>query len=239
MTRKLTVVMLAAAGAMMAGRVWAEEPATSAFSLEYGADVVTSYIWRGQELGGFSVQPYATLTYDKANLSLGIWASAELFEKTCAANMTEFDVVLSWNPIEALTIGLSDYYLSGYNYFSGWRFNRNASHNLEANLAYDFGPVALSLNTCLTGPDHTAEGDRNYSTYAEVSAPFTVSGVACSATVGACLMEDHMTAIGNDKFNVCNLSLSASKEVAKLPLKCEVVFNPQTDNAYFVVGLSF
>lgn len=218
----------------------AEEPA-SAFSVEFGADVVSSYIWRGQELGGFSVQPSVTFTWTKPAISFGVWASAELFEKSNAANMTEFDLSLSWNPIESLTIGLTDYYLSGNSYFSGWTWNAAATHNLEAQLAYDFGPVALSWNTCLTGPDHHFDGElkRNYSTYVELSAPYEVAGVKGSMAVGASLWDDGLTAIGNDKFNVCNISLSAEKEIFHLPMMGQIVFNPQTDNAYFVVGLTF
>lgn len=231
---------LVSAAMSFAGLAYAEGESEPAVSLSYGADVVSSYIWRGQELGGFSVQPSVTLTWNKPGISLGVWASTELFERAAAANMTEFDISLSWSPVDALTVGLTDYYLSGNSYFSGWRWDAEASHGLEAQLAYDFGPLALSWNTCLTGPDHkVSTGKRNYSTYVEVAAPFSVGGAECSAAVGACLWEDHFTAGGNDKFNVCNISLSVSKQVFHLPLMGQVVFNPQTDNAYFVVGLSF
>lgn len=241
MKQKLTFAVLACLGAALSIPARAAEPDSPSVTLDFGADVVSSYIWRGQELGGFSVQPYATLSLTKANLSFGVWASAELFEHANACNMTEFDLVLAWNPVEALTIGLTDYYLAGNSYFSSWRWNSSASHNLEAQVAYDFGCLSVSLNTCLTGFDHDADGDRCYSTYAEVSAPFKLGGVECAATVGACLMEDHFTnvAVPNDKLSVCNLSLSASKEIFHLPLSGQVIFNPQTDNAYFVVGLSF
>lgn len=232
----------AAAGMMIATPAFAEEP-EPAVSLSVGADVVSSYIWRGQELGGFSVQPSATITFNKANISLGAWASAELFEKGGAVNVMEFDWTLSWSPIEPLTIALTDYYLSSNSYFGDWNFSARASHNLEAQLGYDFGPVALSWNTCLTGFDHRVSNNelkRNYSTYFEVSAPFKLGGVDCSAAVGARLWDDAFTAQdGNDKFNVCNISLTANKEVFHLPLMGQIVFNPQTDNAYFVVGLSF
>lgn len=233
-------------GAITSFSARADEPSTSSVSLEVGADVVSSYIWRGQELGGFSVQPSMTLSFDKAHLSLGVWASAELFERTSVLNMTEFDWSLTWNPIEPLTIALCDYFMSyaaGPTYFGEWNFSSSSSHCLEAQLAYDFGPVALSWNTCLTGPDHSVDGGgklkRNYSTYVEASAPFTVAGVECSAAVGANLWKGEFTAAGNEGFNVCNISLSAKKEVWKLPLTGQLVFNPQSDNAYFVVGLSF
>lgn len=240
MNRIAYVAAFALIGACCVSTVKAEDPV----KLDFGADVVSSYIWRGQELGGFSVQPYATLSFAKPGISFGVWASAELFEQAAAANMTEFDLTLAWNPVEALTIGLTDYYLSGNSYFSGWRWNAGASHNLEAQLAYDFGPVAASLNTCLTGFDHRVDSDgdltRCYSTYLELSAPYEALGVKGNLAVGARLWHDAFTAIdGNDKFNVCNISLSANKELFRLPLMGQIVFNPQTSNAYFVIGLSF
>lgn len=240
MKKIVSFVALACAGAMCVSTVRAEEPAVS---LDFGGDLVSSYIWRGQELGGFSIQPYATLTWNKPGLSLGVWASAELFEHAAAANMTEFDITLTWQPIEALSVAISDYYLAGDSYFEGWKWNSSASHNLEVQLGYDFGPVALSWNTCLAGPDHRyddGEMVRNYSTYVEVSAPYKLHDVEGKLAVGARLWDDAFTAIdGNDKFNVCNVSLSASKEIFHLPLTGQIIFNPQTDNAYFVVGLSF
>lgn len=242
MKKLATVLILASAGLMSAVPGRAAEPAESGVTLEFGADLVSSYIWRGQELGGFSLQPSATLTWNKPALSLGVWASAELFETAAAINMTEFDITLTWSPIEALSVGLTDYYLSGCSYFSGWRWNSTASHNLEVNVGYDFGPLAISWNTCLTGPDHSySDGSlkRNYSTYVELSAPYKVGGIEGSAAVGACLWEDSFTSVGNQEFNVCNISLSAEKELFGLPFKGQVIFNPQTDNAYFVVGLTF
>lgn len=234
-----TLVSLVCVGAMLSAPVRAAEPEGSAVSLDFGADVVSSYIWRGQELGGFSIQPHATLTWNKPHLSFGVWASAELFEHAAAANMTEFDLALTWCPTSALTLSLTDYYLSAGNYFSNWGFGKESSHNIEGQIAYDFGPLAVSVNTCLTGPDQNFDDNHNFSTYAEVSAPFKLGGIDCSAAVGACLMDDYFTAVGNDHFNVCNVSLTASRTVFNLPLIGQIVFNPQTDNAYFVIGLSF
>lgn len=209
-------------------------------SMEVSADVVSSYIWRGQDCGGFSIQPGATLTFNKPNISVGVWANAELFEKRDFANMTEFDLSLAWAPTEALSIGLTDYHFCNGEYLRSWNFSESAVHNLEVNLSYDFGPVAIAWNTCLTGPDHNADGDRCYSSYCEVSAPFKLGGVECSGAVGFLPWEDQLTSLGyNTGFNVCNLSLTASKEIGKLPLSGQIVYNPQTEATYFVVGVSF
>ena len=215
------------------------QDSSPAVSLSAGADLVSSYLWRGQACGGFSVQPSLSLTWDKPGITLGAWASAELFEKNEGMNMTEFDLSLSWSPIEPLSIGVTDYYFYGGNYFGSWDFGCGSTHFLEANLSYDFGPLALSWNTCLTGCDYTCEGDRAYTTYVEVSAPWKVGSIEGSAAVGASLWDDSFVQAGTDSFKVCNVSLTASKEVLGLPLFGQIVANPASDKVFFVVGLSF
>lgn len=216
----------------------ADEP-ESAVSLSVGADVVSSYIWRGQQLGAFSVQPSATVTFNKPGISLGAWASAELFQGGESVNMREFDLTLTWSPIEALSVGLIDYYFCTRNYLSAWNLSGSSSHTIEANLGYDFGPLAISWNTVVAGLDHNCNGDRSYSTYVELSAPYKLGGVEGSVAVGASLWEDSYTQVGTTDFKVCNISLTANKELCKLPFMGQVVLNPYTDQVFFVVGLSF
>lgn len=41
-----------------------------------GADLVSGYIWRGQDLGGVSIQPSLGISYK--GLSLGAWGSVRV-----------------------------------------------------------------------------------------------------------------------------------------------------------------
>jgi hypothetical protein len=239
MKKVFVIATLACAGMSIAAPSYAEEPEPSV-TLSVGADVVSSYLWRGQECGGFSVQPSATVTFNKPGISVGAWASAELFEKGGdALNMTEFDLSLTWNPIEALTIGVTDYYFHSDGYFGTWNFSSESSHTLEANLAYDFGPLALSWNTVLAGSDLGPNDDRAYSTYIEASAPWKIGEVDGSVAVGASLWDDAFTQVDTDGFKVCNVSLTANKELFKVPFYGQVVYNPASDKIYFAVGVSF
>jgi hypothetical protein len=203
---------------------------------ELGVDVVSSYIWRGADCGGFSIQPRATFSYK--GFELGAWASAELFQKDETANVKEFDLDFSYS-VGGLSVGVTDYYFCDGRYLADWSFNSSSAHTLEANLGYDFGPVALSWNTVLAGADHQADGDRIYSSYVEVSAPFSWKGLDCTATVGASPWEDTFTSEGNHKFNVVNCSFSLSKQIKNVPLMGQIVYNPKTEKTYFVVGVSF
>jgi len=239
MKKVFVVTALVVCGMMVAPKAMAEESEKSV-EFEVGADVVSSYVWRGQACGGFSVQPSATVTFTKPGISLNAWASAELFESSSVANMTEFDLALSWSPIEALSVGVTDYYFYGDKYLRYWNFSGEASHYLEANVSYDFGFLALAWNTCLTGGDYKANGDRAYSSYFEASAPFTLGGVDCSAALGIVPWEDSFTTGGyNEGFNVTNIAFTASKELKGLPFMGQVVYNPQLETSYFVVGLTF
>lgn len=238
MKKVLRIAALACVGMSLAASVFAEE-SESSVSLSVGADVVSSYIWRGQELGGLSVQPSATVSFNKAGVDLGVWASAELWSSGASVNMREFDFILAWSPVESLSVGLTDYYFCSGDFLSAWNFSSRSSHTLEANLGYDFGPLALSWNTVLAGVDHDCDGDRTYSTYAEISAPYKLGGVEGSVAVGASLWDDSYIQVGSTGFKVCNIALTANKEFFKVPFMGQIVFNPHTDKVFFVVGLTF
>lgn len=238
--KKVFVLSAALVCSMMVSlSAWAEE-GEKKVEFEVGADVVSAYVWRGQDCGGFSVQPAATVTWTKPGISLGAWASAELFESSSVANMTEFDLSLSWSPTEALSVGLTDYYFYDSYYLRRWDFSGESSHNLELNLSYDFGFMQLAWNTCLTGYDYNSKGDRAYSSYFEASVPFAIGGVDCSAALGIVPWEDCFNTGGfNEGFNVTNIALTANKDIKGLPFMGQVVYNPQLETTYFVVGLSF
>ena len=116
-----------------------------------------------------------------------------------------------------------------------------SASELRATLEYDFGPLALSWNTYFAGDDYTKEnGDRAYSTYVGISAPFKLGGLDWSAEVGLTPWEG----VYANKFNVTNLTLKAEKEIKftnsfSLPTFAQVTFNPHTQGAYFVFGVSF
>lgn len=238
MNKYLTISAVALMGMCVSVPAYAEDP-EPAVSMSVGADVVSAYLWRGQECGGFSVQPSFALSFNKAHLSLEAWASAELFTTGDILNMTEFDLTLSWNPVEPLSVGLTDFYFVGGDYFGRWNFGSNATHRLEGSLSYDFGPLALAWNTVLTGNDYRANGNRAYSTYAELTVPWKLSEVEGSLAVGALLWDDAFTTGGSEGFKVCNVALTANKELFHLPFMGQIVANPMSDRVYFIVGLTF
>ncbi|MDO4497706.1 MAG: hypothetical protein Q4B58_07770, partial [Bacteroidales bacterium] len=207
--------------ALMAGFIGENLVAKAENKVDFdlGVDLVSSYIWRGQDLGGFSAQPSATFTFNRTGISFTVWGSAELFKEKEFANMSEVDLVLSWAPTDAFSLGFSDYHICGGNYWSGWHFGGVSTHNLEVNLAYDFGLMSLAWNTILTGFDYKFDGSRAYSSYFEASAPFKIANIDCSAALGIIPWEDCYISGGlNSGFNVTNIAFTATKELKGFPL---------------------
>ena len=93
------------------------------------------------------------------------------------------------------------------------------------------------------GDDGVKEnGDRAYSSYISIAAPFKLGGLDWTAEVGATPWETDF--YGASGFAVCDVSLGATKDIRitnsfSLPLFAKATWNPCSERAYFVVGLSF
>lgn len=122
------------------------------------ADVVNQYYWRGQSLGEVSLQP--TLCIGYKGLSLTAWGSVGVSKPD---DTKEFDLTLAYET-GGFHIGVTDYWFSSPNekYFAYKA--HETSHVFEANVGYDFGPVALNWYTNFAGNDGlNKDGDRAYS----------------------------------------------------------------------------
>ena len=202
-------------------------------------DVVSSYIWRGQDLGNVSLQP--TLGIGYKGLSLSAWGSVGL---TDATDTKELDLTLSYT-IGGLTIGLTDYWFSDGLDPEGRYFKydaHGANHLFEATVGYDFGPVTLQWYTNFAGNDGTnKDGKRAYSSYLEANVPFRLGGAEWTATAGA--VPWATTSYATTGFAVTNLTLKATKDIRvtdsfSIPVFGQVAANPCSQKAYLVLGFT-
>ncbi len=200
-----------------------------------GADVVSSYIWRGQELGGASIQPSVSLSYK--GLSLEAWGNVGIDRE----DTKEFDLLLTYET-GGLTIGLTDYWTDAHPKYFHYGAH-NTGHVFNARIGYDFGPVAFMWDTNFAGADGVkANGKRAYSSYLELTAPFTLGGLDWTAGVGITPWEsDYYYTTG---FAVCDLQLQVAKEIKltdhfSLPLFALISMNPVIEETYFAFGISF
>lgn len=202
-----------------------------------GADLVSGYIWRGQDLGNVSIQPAASIAY--RGFSLSGWGSVG-FDKE---DTKEFDLTLGY-AYKGFSVSVTDYWFNGgpgyFHYGS-----TDTSHVFEAQLGYDFGVLALNWYTNFAGNDGlNKEGDRAYSSYVSVAAPFRLGGLDWTAEIGATPWATTFYNGEADGFEVCDISVGVSKEIGitdsfSLPLFVRFTWNPATEGAYLVGGISF
>ena len=204
-----------------------------------GTDLVSQYVWRGQNLGGVSVQPTLGLGYK--GLSLSAWGSAGLSNP---ADTREFDLTLAYT-IGGFNIGVTDYWfnagLDPLNRYFAYAADCT-NHVFEANVGYDFGFASLQWYTNFAGNDGLTPAEkRAYSSYVEVNVPFVLGGVDWTATAGAVPFATDF--YGVEGFGVVNVALTASKDIRitdsfSIPVFAQVAANPYSRNAFFVFGIT-
>lgn len=202
-------------------------------------DIVSSYIWRGQDLGNVSLQP--TLGIGYKGLSLTAWGSVGLSDPS---DTKEFDMTFGYT-IGGLNIGITDYWLNNgldpeNRYFKYETHETN--HVFEANVGYDFGPASVQWFTNFAGNDGmNNNGKRAYSSYVELTVPFKLATVDWIATAGAVPFSTDF--YGTDGFAVTNLALKAARDIKvtetfAVPIFGQIVANPCSQKAYLVFGFT-
>ena len=232
---KMKKIVLFALGLAVVATSYAQDEIETTIS----GDIVSSYIWRGQDLGNVSLQP--TLGVGYKGLSLTAWGSVGL---TDASDTKEFDLTLAYT-IGGLNIGVTDYWLNEgldpkNRYFKYDAHETN--HVFEANIGYDFGFASLQWFTNFAGNDGVnKDGKRAYSSYAEVAVPFKLVTVDWTAAAG--VVPYATDYYGTTGFAVTNLTLRADKEIKvtdsfSIPVFGQVTANPCSQKAYLVLGLT-
>ena len=205
-----------------------------------GADLVSGYIWRGQDLGGVSIQPSLGITYK--GFSLGAWGSVG-FEST---DTKEFDLTLDYWFDKTYTGDVDEYGKEIYTTNKYFQYGAySTAHVFEAQVGYDFGPLAVNWYTNFAGADGVKEnGQRAYSSYLALSAPFKLGGLDWTVDLGMVPWETTFYNDYTSGFCVSDVSIGASKEIKitdsfSLPAFAKVTANPRTEGAYFTFGLNF
>lgn len=202
-----------------------------------GADLVSGYIWRGQDCGNISVQPTGTLSYK--GFSINAWGSVG-FSKD---DTKEFDWTLSY-AYKGLSAGITDYWFNSYpKYFSYGSGCKKTSHVYEANLGYNWGVVSLTYFINFAGNDGiNNNGKRAYSSYVEMGIPFKLGGMDFKAELGVVPYVTSYYAKANG-FAVTNIGIKMQKSINvtptfSIPLYVKVIANPSTQKAFFVAGIT-
>ena len=196
---------------------------TQAQSWDTGADLVSSYVWRGTNFSGPAIQPY--IEYSSGIFTAGAWGSQGY------DGFQEMDLYTSLSFDFGLSIGLTDYYYPSTEYFDTSK--ESGAHAFEINSGFETGAFSISANYILNeaGGAASAGGDMYY----ELGLSLGEVDLFAGAGDGW-----HSS---NGDFNLCNIGISRSKEIKftdsfSLPISGTAILNPEREQFYIVIAIS-
>lgn len=186
-----------------------------------GADFYSNYVWRGTALGtGPAFQP--SVKFISGGLTIGVWGSFD------AAGYAEADPYISYT-FKGVSLGVTDYYYPR----AGGSFTSDSTNAVEINLGYAIGGLSLSANYIINEASVAAsKGEDKYFQAAYAFKNFNIS-------VGG--GDGWHTSDG--KFNVCHVGIGTGKVIKitdsfSVPVNGQVIFNPEKNQMFMVVGFS-
>lgn len=244
MKKTLLLAALAAAAVTTPVSTYAQEEAPapekeSIWSFSAGADLVSSYLWRGLYNGNASFQPALGLSCGP--VTLGAWGSYDF-----GGDSKEVDIYLGFEK-GGFSATLTDYFYPGEGGFFEWDKEKTC-HQLELGVAYNFGentkvPLSIAWNTMLAGDDLKSDGDRQFSSYFEIGYSIPVKAVTVDLAAGFTPF-DSFYQDGTDGFNMINFSVKGSYEIVfsekfSLPVFAQLMLNPNQEDIHMCFGFSF
>ena len=219
------------------------------------ADLVSKYMWRGLDKGGISLQPSAKVSWMGAYFK---FFGNTGFEKE---DPEELDLTLGYQFPFGLNVGITDYWETGitpYDLYFQYKKEETA-HRLEANLGYSCKYFSLQGYTIFWGNDYKRSDHKQaYSTYIELTVPFSLGGLDWTVQGGFTPMESaaHQKVFDEKDENYgmwyytyangaacCHASLTASKELSfrkfSVPIYAVISANPYMKTAQLLAGVAF
>ena len=194
------------------------------YSQDFGADLVSSYVWRGTQFGsGAHIQPYMDL--GSGNLTGGVWGS---FPTSAKGGGNELDLWVSYDfGLLALTV-------------TNYTFPSEGGLYADGEGLFNGDYTELAASTSIMGVDLSA----GY--FTEVEALYVELGFSTGAV-------DIAFGYGDDQADgfyagggsgLVNMSFSGSKDIQisdnyALPVFGSFILNPEAETAFLVFGISF
>ncbi len=223
----------------------AQETSQKNYKLSVGADLASSYLWRGFELGnGPAIQPWGEYSYK--GFTLGAWSSYEF-----TGEFKEVDLYGKYT-YKDFSLLYVDLFFPGYEGLNQDFFNFNnttTGHSAELGLSFNGNeniPFSVYGGIMLYGvasdPDPNDSIRVNHSPYLEVKYLGNVKDYSYNVFVG--LTPFQSTLYNTDGFGVINLGVSAQKtvkvtETFSVPMKLTIATNPVIGKIYvnFIISL--
>lgn len=224
---------------------FAQEDSQSKSKISVGADLASSYLWRGFELGnGPAVQPWGELSHK--GFTLGAWGSYEF-----SGGFKEVDLYGKYT-LRDFSLLFVDLFFPGYEGLNQNFFNfKNSTTGHSAELGLSFNgnekiPFSIYGGVMLYGVAvDPVNGDStrvNHSPYFEVKYLGNLRDYSYNLFVG--LTPFRSTLYMTEGFGVINLGVSAQKTVKvtenfSIPMRLTLATNPVIEKIYltFIISL--
>jgi hypothetical protein len=227
---KKTAKLIALAVALVAG--FGPSNANAAEGFKLGADVVSSYVWRGGDLGDSpAIQPALSYTC-KSGLSIGLWGSYAISENTNNDTATsdrykEVDLTVSM-PVGPVTLAVTSYNANpeAGNTFD---FGNDSNNTVEVSASYTKNKLGLMAGVFVGGNDYdnAVYCEANYQIYSKDG--YTAKAVAGLGSEGYYGDKE------GKKIALVNTGISVSKD----RYTASAIYNPDTEKSFLVFMASF
>jgi hypothetical protein len=221
---KKTVRLLSLAVALFAGL----SGNAQADGFKIGADVVSSYVWRGGELSNSpAIQPAVSYTFPSSGIIAGAWGT-NAFSESSGSRYQETDLYVTV-PVGAVTVTVTDYYVPITGNSKAFDFSSTGANTVELSAAYTKEELTLLAAINVTGNTfNTAKYfEAGYKIYDQ-------DKYTAKAFVGAGNKSQYAIGYG-DEFALVNLGVTLTKE----SYSASYVYNPASEKANFIFTASF
>lgn len=222
---KKTAKLLTLAVALFAGL----GNTAQAEGFKIGADVVSSYVWRGSDFGNSAaIQPAISYTCPNTGIIVGTWGSYALNDNA-GSRHKEIDLYATL-PVGPLSFTVTDYY--NPNAGDTFDFTNDGPNVVELSIGYAKDNLSLLAAINVAGND--AVGTKN-AKYCEAGYKFyDKDGYTAKGVVGLG-DEDFYGDFEGDNIAVVNTGISVSKD----RYTASYVYNPDTEKSNLVFMASF
>lgn len=224
--RILTLAVALAAG-------FGSSTAQAADDLKIGADLVSSYLWRGGELGNSAaVQPAVSYPVLGGNAVIGAWGSYAIIADPSGYRYQELDPYITLSAGQ-FSLTVTDYYVQKGTSRS-FNFKNDGQNTVEASIAYTAGDFSLM------GAMFIAANTFNNAKYCEAGYGFYNKGnVSAKLFVGAgsngYYGDTNDTSSTYNSIKLANVGFTVTKD----RYSASYVLNPSTEKSSLVFMASF
>ena len=227
---KKTAKLLSLAVALLAGMGGTAQ----AEGFKVGADVVSSYVWRGGELDSSpAIQPALSYTCPKTGVTVGAWGSYAISESAGINDLNRYketDVYVTV-PAGDFSVTLTDYYTTTKNSRT-FDFSDDSANIVELSVAYAKDNLSLLAAINIAGKE--GSGSKN-ATYCEANYKFYEKDGYTAKGVVAIGDEDCYGDGEGEKIALVNTGISVSKD----RYTASYVYNPDKEKSTLVFMASF